>query len=178
MKYRFFDLFLIFIFSPILLATFFLAFFYVFIATGFNPFFLQVRLGKSQKLFTLVKFRTIKIGKEKSFEYILGGKFIRAMGIDEIPSFINILRGEMSLVGPRPLLPEYRNIFADLNTKRHEILPGLTGWAQINGRDDLSLAEKCKYDDFFVLNMSVRFYFYVLWLTIYRLIRNTGGRKI
>lgn len=134
--------------------------------TGFffmkgNPFFTQKRPGKDEKIFKLIKFRTMDNRRDKNGELLPDtvrlnkyGKMLRATSLDELPELINILKGDMSLVGPRPLAVQYLPYYNDEERKRHNVLPGLTGLAQINGRNALNWPERFAYDLEYVNNIS------------------------
>ena len=128
-------------------------------------FFIQKRIGKDEKPFRLIKFRTLKSGNTSLQErrFFLGD-FLRATSLDELPQLINILKGDMSLVGPRPLPDEYLPLFSIPQRRRHKVLPGLTGWAQINGRHSISWEEKFNFDLYYVDQMS-------FWLDVKILIK-------
>ena len=129
---------------------------------GGNPFFTQIRPGKDEKLFKLVKFRSMSNKKDKNGKLLPDdqrltkyGRFIRSTSLDELPELINILKGDMSIVGPRPLLVEYLPYYTKTEKKRHQILPGLTGLAQVNGRNTLTWEEKFRYDITYVENITL-----------------------
>lgn len=126
-----------------------------------NPFFFQRRPGKDEKIFKIVKFRTMTNEKDKDGnllpdeERLTGiGKMVRKTSIDEIPQLVNVLKGDMSIIGPRPLLPQYLNLYNNRQKKRHDVRPGITGWAQVNGRNAISWKQKLEYDAWYVENIS------------------------
>ena len=131
-----------------------------------NPFFTQKRPGKNEKIFKLIKFRTMSNAKDENGNLLSDekrlnkyGKLLRATSMDELPELINILKGDMSIVGPRPLLVKYLPLYNDEQKKRHNVRPGLTGYAQAYGRNSLTWEEKFKKDVYYVENIS-------LWLDI------------
>lgn len=126
-----------------------------------TPFFTQIRPGKNTKFFTIIKLKTMRDTVDSTgtllpdFKRITPlGKIIRKLSLDELPQLINVLKGEMSFVGPRPLLPEYLPLYSNEQNKRHEVKPGITGWAQVNGRNTLSWQDKFKHDVYYVENQS------------------------
>ena len=128
----------------------------IFLFDGFPIFFVQSRPGKDAKLFKLIKFRTMSFESESASisRVTKFGSFLRRLSIDELPSLLNILIGHMSLIGPRPLLTEYLKSYDDNQIKRHNVLPGLTGLAQIKGRNSITWNEKFTYDLYYVENVS------------------------
>jgi sugar transferase EpsL len=144
-------------------------------------FFRQVRPGLNAELFTLFKFRTMRnqtdrYGKELPDADRLSslGRFLRATSIDELPELFNVLRGEMSLVGPRPLFAKYLPRYSPEQARRHNVLPGITGWAQVNGRNALSWEDKFRLDVWYVDNWSVWLDIRILALTVWKVIRREG----
>ena len=127
-----------------------------------NPFFTQKRPGKDEKIFKLIKFRSMDNRKDKNGNLLPDdirlnkyGRLLRSTSLDELPELINILKGDMSIVGPRPLLVEYLPYYTKAEKKRHQILPGLTGLAQVNGRNTLTWEEKFRYDIIYVENITL-----------------------
>ncbi|MGV3026960.1 sugar transferase [Clostridium thermobutyricum] len=143
--------------------------------------FTQERIGKDNKKFKMYKFRTMKdaMGKDgkqlpDSERLTKFGKILRSTSLDELPELINILKGEMSLIGPRPLLVEYLQLYNEEQIKRHNVLPGLTGWAQINGRNAISWTEKFKLDVWYVENWSLGLDVKIFFLTVYKVFKREG----
>lgn len=127
-----------------------------------NPFFIQKRPGKNERIFSIFKFKTMNNKRDingillpDSDRLSVLGSFLRKTSLDEIPQLINIIRGDMSFIGPRPLLEEYVPLYSELQKNRHTVKPGITGWAQVNGRNAISWNEKFKYDIFYVENISL-----------------------
>jgi sugar transferase EpsL len=137
---------------------FLLCMFVLFLEIGYPVFFYQKRIGHNGKLFSIIKLRTMiknADGNENFFEKTRKStRLIRRLSIDELPQLVNVLKGDMNIVGPRPLLPEYREIFSAEEFRRHEVKPGITGWAQINGRNSIEWDEKLKLDVWYVGNRS------------------------
>ncbi|HHD2754447.1 TPA: sugar transferase [Clostridium perfringens] len=154
------------------------------IKLGSPILFTQDRIGKDNKIFKMMKFRTMKDGVDKNGNLLPDserltsfGKLLRSTSLDELPELINILKGDMSLIGPRPLLVEYLPLYSEEQKRRHDVLPGLTGWAQINGRNAISWNEKFKLDVFYVDNWSLGLDFKIFFLTFYKLFKRDGISK-
>lgn len=137
-----------------------------------NVFFIQERPGKNEKIFRLIKFKTMDDRTDKDgnlladHERLHGvGRWVRKLSLDELPQLINVLKGEMSLIGPRPLLVEYLPLYNDFQRRRHEVTPGITGWAQINGRNAISWEEKFAYDVYYVDHQSFYLDITIFFLT-------------
>lgn len=132
--------------------------------------FLQRRPGLYGRPFTILKFRTMRPGPGTDAERVTRvGRILRATSLDELPELINVLRGEMALVGPRPLLMEYLAEYTPAERHRHDVRPGITGWAQIHGRNAIDRAEKIRYDLEYVARRSTAFDFRILFLTLFHL---------
>ena len=146
-----------------------------------TAFFIQKRPGKNGKIFHIIKFKTMNDKKCKDgillddyHRLTFIGKAVRKTSLDEIPQLINVLRGEMSLVGPRPLLPEYLEFYNEEQSKRHIVKPGITGWAQVNGRNALSWDEKFKYDVEYVEKFCPKLDAKILLITLEKVVRRHG----
>lgn len=137
-------------------------------------FFRQIRPGFKEQSFELVKFRTMRQADETKISdaerLTPFGTFLRSTSLDEIPELWNVLKGEMSLVGPRPLLPEYLDLYSPMQRRRHEVRPGITGWAQINGRNALSWDEKFQMDVWYVDHHNIWLDIKVLLLTVKKVV--------
>ncbi|MCC3217921.1 sugar transferase [Chryseobacterium sp. X308] len=145
------------IISPVFIV-FFIA---LAIANEGKPFFLQRRPGKNGKVFKIIKFKTMNDKKDSNGNLLSDaerltavGSFVRKTSVDEIPQLINVLKGDMSLIGPRPLLVQYLPLYNEHQARRHEVRPGITGWAQVNGRNAISWNQKFDYDVWYVENIS------------------------
>ncbi|MBM9531579.1 sugar transferase [Desulfoprunum benzoelyticum] len=143
--------------------------------------FSQTRPGRHGRPFTLYKFRTMTDGRNASgnllpdAQRLTGfGRFLRSTSLDELPELINVLRGEMSLVGPRPLLMEYLPLYNSEQARRHEVRPGITGWAQVNGRNALSWEEKFKLDVWYIDNQSLWLDMKIIFLTVWKVFSRDG----
>lgn len=151
------------------------------IANDGKAFFFQKRPGKNDRIFCIIKFKTMNENKD-AFGNLLPdsqrltkvGSIVRKSSLDEIPQLINVLMGDMSLVGPRPLLLEYLTLYNDDQKRRHEVKPGITGWAQVNGRNAISWEEKFKLDVWYVDNQSFWLDMKILWLTIRKVLVREG----
>jgi len=146
---------------------------YIYWRTKENPFFLQKRPGLNEKIFTLVKMRTMLNAYDSKGNLLPDkdrttrwGKFLREMSIDEIPQLINVLKGDMSLIGPRPLLPEYLPLYSEFHRRRHQVRPGITGWAQINGRNSISWQQKFDLDVWYVDHLCFKVDMQIILQTI------------
>ena len=150
------------------------------IIMGGNPFFTQRRPGRNEKIFKLIKFRTMTNRKDSDGNLLSDekrltkyGRFLRSTSLDELPELINILLGHMSIVGPRPLLVEYLPYYTAEEKHRHDVRPGLTGWAQVNGRNALQWEEKFAYDLEYVLNLSFKMDLKVLFQTVAKVVKRS-----
>lgn len=178
---RFFDIFssllAIILLSPILLITALT----VRIKLGSPVLFKQERPGKDEKIFVLKKFRTMTDERDENGELLPDeerltkfGRFLRSTSIDELPELFNILKGDMSVIGPRPLLVRYLPRYNEYQHRRHEVRPGLSGWAQVNGRNTVSWEEKFRMDVEYVDNYSLLFDIKILFLTIVNVLKHEG----
>ncbi|WP_307574746.1 sugar transferase [Variovorax paradoxus] len=148
---------------------------------GKPVFFRQVRPGLGGRPFEMVKFRTMTDARDTSGQLLPDaerltpfGRFMRSSSLDELPELWNVLKGEMSLVGPRPLLTEYMPLYSAEQARRHNVRPGITGWAQVNGRNTLSWEEKFKLDVWYVDNRTLWLDFNILWLTVRKVLVRDG----
>jgi undecaprenyl phosphate N,N'-diacetylbacillosamine 1-phosphate transferase len=148
---------------------------------GGRPFFFQDRPGLQGKAFRLIKFRTMNDARDDQGKLLSddrritrSGRVIRALSLDEIPQLVNVLTGKMSLVGPRPLLVKYLPLYTDEQARRHEVRPGITGLAQVNGRNVLTWEERFKYDVRYVDSLSLGLDLGILWKTLVNVIRRQG----
>lgn len=146
-----------------------------------NPIFMQDRIGYKGEIFKLVKFKTmhtafnnsgILLNDERRVSKF--GKLIRSLSIDELPQLINIIKGDMSFIGPRPLLLEYLPLYSEYQNRRHNVKPGITGWAQVNGRNAINWEEKFKLDVWYVDNQSFYLDCKIIWMTILKVIKRDG----
>ncbi|SHM94064.1 sugar transferase [Flavobacterium xinjiangense] len=146
-----------------------------------KPFFFQLRPGLNGVIFKIIKFKTMNDKKDVS-GILLGdydritkiGAFVRKTSLDEIPQLLNVIKGDMSLIGPRPLLPQYLPLYDEFQNKRHEVRPGITGWAQVNGRNSISWDKKFEYDVWYVQHISVKLDVKIFFLTIKKVFIREG----
>jgi len=167
----------LFILSPVFLVVMITLYF---VNKG-KPFFFQQRPGKNEKIFNIVKFRTMNDKKDKDGNLLPDaerltsiGSFVRKNSLDEIPQLINVLKGEMSLIGPRPLRTHYLPLYTKEQKKRHNVRPGITGWAQVNGRNAISWTKKFEYDIWYVENLSFLLDLKIIVLTFKKIILREG----
>lgn len=148
---------------------------------GAGAFFFQKRPGKDEKIFKVIKFKTMTDEKDEKGNLLPDakrltkiGKFVRSTSLDEIPQLLNVIKGDMSLVGPRPLLVQYLPLYNDFQKRRHEVRPGITGWAQVNGRNAISWEQKFEHDAWYVNNMSLALDVKILFLTLKKVFVREG----
>lgn len=164
---RAFDLFVVLIALPVWGPVVLVLWLAVRIKMGTPVFFRQMRPGLNEKPFELIKFRTMRTGEGSDAERLTGfGRFLRRTSLDELPELLNVLRGDLSLVGPRPLLMRYLPLYSIRQRRRHEVRPGITGWAQVNGRNAISWERKFEYDVWYVENRSFGLDLKILFLTV------------
>ncbi|MUV03622.1 lipid carrier--UDP-N-acetylgalactosaminyltransferase [Flavobacterium rakeshii] len=165
------------VFSPVLLVVGVCLFF----ANSGKPFFFQKRPGKGGKVFSIVKFKTMTDARDVNGDLLSDaerltsiGAFVRKTSLDEIPQLLNVLKGDMSLVGPRPLLVQYLPLYNEVQNRRHEVKPGITGWAQVNGRNAISWQDKFTLDVWYVDNLSFKLDLKILFLTVKKVFKSEG----
>lgn len=153
----------------------------LFFANQGKPFFFQTRPGKDEKLFKIIKFKTMNDKKDANGNLLSDaerlttiGKIVRKTSLDEIPQLINVIKSDMSLIGPRPLLVQYLPLYNDFQKQRHNMRPGITGWAQVNGRNAISWEQKFKYDVWYVENCSFVVDLKILFLTVKKVFVREG----
>jgi lipopolysaccharide/colanic/teichoic acid biosynthesis glycosyltransferase len=146
-----------------------------------KPFFVHPRPGKNERIFNLIKFKSMSDATDRDGNLLpfhlrvtKVGRFIRQFSLDEIPQLFNVLKGDMSLIGPRPLLPEYLERYNEFQKRRHEVLPGITGWAQVNGRNTISWEQKFNYDVYYVDHLSFKLDLKIILLTIKKVFLKEG----
>ena len=157
----------------------------LFFANHGKPFFFQTRPGKNEKLFRIVKFKTMNDKKDAQGNLLSDserltpvGAFVRKTSLDEIPQLINVLKGDMSLIGPRPLLVQYLPLYNAVQKQRHNVRPGITGWAQVNGRNAISWEDKFTLDLYYVANQSFLLDLKIIFLTIKKVFVSEGISQI
>lgn len=153
----------------------------LFIANNGRPFFFQDRPGKNERIFKIIKFKSMNDKKDKNGNLLPDaerltkiGSFVRKTSLDEIPQLINVLKGDMSLIGPRPLLEQYLALYNTKQKRRHEVRPGITGWAQVNGRNAISWQQKFEYDVYYVDHLSFLLDLKILFLTVKKVFVREG----
>ncbi|OQP48849.1 UDP-galactose phosphate transferase [Niastella koreensis] len=178
---RVFDFIVSLIAFGLLLPLFILVTALLYLANQGSPFFVQPRPGKNGRIFKLVKFKTMNDKKDAAGNLLsdaerltaIGG-FIRKTSLDEIPQLINVIKGEMSLIGPRPLLVEYLPLYNDMQRRRHEVRPGITGWAQVNGRNAIGWQRKFELDVWYVDHVSFTLDCKIAFFTIMKVVKSEG----
>lgn len=155
-----------------------IALFLYFANKGAGVFFLQERPGKNGKTFKVIKFKTMTDERDENGELLPNevrltkvGRIVRALSLDELPQFINIFKGDMSLIGPRPLLTWFLPLYDKTQARRHEVRPGITGWAQVNGRNTLNYSKKFEYDVWYVDHLSLGLDLKIVWMTVMNVIK-------
>lgn len=145
---------------------------------GAGAWFLQERPGKDGKIFKVIKFKTMTDERGPDGELLSNaerltkvGRFVRAASLDELPQLINVVKGDMALIGPRPLLTWFLPLYDETQMRRHEVRPGITGWAQVNGRNTVTYGEKFKYDVWYVDHLTMALDIKILWMTVMNVIR-------
>lgn len=151
------------------------------VANQGSAFFIQKRPGKNGKVFKIIKFKTMNDKRDKDGKLLPDGdrltwigKLVRKTSLDEIPQLINVLKGDMSLIGPRPLLVEYLELYSPEQFRRHSVRPGITGWAQVKGRNSISWEKKFEYDVWYVEHLSFILDLKVIYLTLIKVIKSEG----
>ncbi len=179
---RLIDFFLSFLGFIIISPVFLLLWIWLSIANkGAGAFFFQERPGKNEKIFRVIKFKTMNDRRDASGKLLPDvqrltkvGKFVRSTSLDEIPQLLNVIKGDMSLIGPRPLLVQYLPLYDETQRRRHEVRPGITGWAQVNGRNAISWEQKFAYDVWYVDNVSLSLDVKILLKTIQKVFKREG----
>ncbi len=177
---RLFDIVLSFILIVLFLPFYVTVSLLIYFKMGKPILFRQLRPGYKEKIFGIYKFRTMtnekdeKGGMLSDEKRLLGvGKFIRSSSLDELPQLFNVLKGDMSFVGPRPLLVDYLPLYSNIQIRRHDVKPGITGWAQVNGRNTISWEKKFEYDLWYVDNQSFLLDIKILWLTLLKVLKRS-----
>lgn len=178
---RVFDFFAALLGLVLLSPIFFIVTIGLYFANHGKPFFFQRRPGKNGVVFKIIKFKTMNDKKDREGNLLSDGErltkigaFVRKTSLDEIPQLLNVLKGDMSLIGPRPLLPQYLALYSDFQNRRHEVKPGITGWAQVNGRNAISWDTKFELDVWYVDHISSVLDFKIIMLTIKKVVKSEG----
>lgn len=160
---------------------FFIAIWLHFANKGAGTFFLQERPGKDSKIFKVIKFKTMTDERDAEGNLLPDsqrltkvGKFVRSTSIDELPQLINVLKGDMALIGPRPLLPQYLPLYSPMQARRHEVRPGITGWAQVHGRNLLKLSKKFELDVWYVDHLTLLLDIKIIWMTVMNVLKRSN----
>ena len=147
---------------------------------GAGAFFLQERPGKDARIFKVIKFKTMTDERDADGNLLPDaqrltkvGRFVRSTSLDELPQLINVLKGDMALIGPRPLVPAYLRVFNDFQKRRHEVRPGISGWAQVHGRNHCKLSQKFEMDVWYVDHVSLAIDLKIIWMTIMNVLRRS-----
>jgi undecaprenyl phosphate N,N'-diacetylbacillosamine 1-phosphate transferase len=167
--------------SPVIIVVMILLYF----ANQGKPFFFQARPGLNEKIFNIIKFKTMNDKKDSQGNFLPDserltavGSFIRQTSLDELPQLINVLKGDMAIIGPRPLLPQYLSLYNESQKRRHSIRPGITGWAQVNGRNAISWTKKFELDIWYIDNLSLETDGKVLLLTLKKVLKKEGITQV
>ncbi|MGM1429341.1 sugar transferase [Sphingobacterium lactis] len=178
---RFLDILISFTCLILLSPVFIFVLLFLSVSNSGKPFFFQKRPGKNGKIFQIIKFKTMNDKTDENGNLLPDsqrltavGSFVRKTSLDEIPQLLNVLKGDMSLIGPRPLLVQYLPLYNQHQARRHEVRPGITGWAQVNGRNAISWKQKFDYDVWYVDNLSFFLDIKILYLTVLKVIKRDG----
>ncbi|MDX8568448.1 sugar transferase [Elizabethkingia sp. HX XZB] len=178
---RILDFFIAFIGLLVISPIFLLVAIGLYFANDGKPFFFQARPGLHERIFKIIKFKTMNDKRDLEGNLLSDadrltsiGAFVRKTSLDEIPQLINVLKGDMSLIGPRPLLPQYLQLYDEIQKRRHEVRPGITGWAQVNGRNAISWGKKFELDVWYVDNISFTTDLKVFFMTFMKVFKSEG----
>ena len=178
---RFFDFFIALIGLIVLSPIFVFVTIGLYFANQGKPFFFQSRPGLNEKIFKIIKFKTMNDKKDANGNLLSDaerltpiGAFVRKTSLDEIPQLINVLKGDMAIIGPRPLLPQYLPLYNEVQKHRHDVRPGITGWAQVNGRNAISWTRKFEFDVWYVDNLSFKTDLNVFFTTFKKVFKSEG----
>ena len=181
---RFFDFFIALIGFIILSPLFITITIALYFANQGKPFFFQERPGLNERIFKMIKFKTMNDKKDKNGKFLSDGerltaigKFVRKTSLDEIPQLINVLKGDMAIIGPRPLLNHYLPLYSAEQRLRHNVRPGITGWAQVNGRNAISWKKKFELDVYYVNHISFSLDIKIFFMTIKKVFKSEGISK-
>ncbi|MDH0659110.1 sugar transferase [Empedobacter sp. GD03865] len=182
---RFFDFVIAFVGLIILSPLFIVVTIGLYIANDGKPFFFQARPGLNEKIFKIIKFKTMNDKKDAQGNLLPDaerltpiGAFVRKTSLDEIPQLINVLKGDMAIIGPRPLLPQYLPLYNEKQKRRHNVRPGITGWAQVNGRNAISWTKKFELDVEYVDNLSFMMDVKVFFMTFKKVFKSEGISQV